>query len=263
MNKKSTESLGSAAERANIKILLVEDAKLQRAGYKTLLNGLGYNKIFEAVDAQQALHYMEGDKRPNVLLCDLKLPPTDRITEGINLLYSIQSDYEDVRIIAYSMGLNGWALRRVLEMGVSCLHPQDWNTPKTIDVAIHLVLQGWMFYSGKIRDMLTSMFAGYKEHKPPLTYHETRIAALHLQRMSGADIKKVLGGGSERVIGNHITDIYRKASVLGHEPGRFMDLLDWFEQMCADYGFTFDPYGHDINLEEVWDPSWPSPKKRK
>ncbi len=244
---------------ASAKIMIIEDHAVNREGYKTILRGLNYEVIAEAADPRAARERLAMADKPDVLLCDLKLPPSDSLREGINLLYSVREDHKGIGVIAYSVALNEWALRRILELGVSCLHPVDWNAPHTIDTAIHLVLANWVFYSESIRNMLASTFAGFRESKPPLTYHEMQIAAFHLQRFSNFQIKGILGG-SERVIGNHITDIYRKAGLSDRPPAtRAMELLPWFERVCAKYGFIFTPEGQGINLE-TWDPDLHLPK---
>lgn len=261
MQKKNKLQEGTDSQPPNesVRVLLVEDSLAQRLGYAQFLKEkLGFNVVSTQTSQQGALSWLAQNPEPQLLFCDLKLPPSDHVREGIYLISAVLHDHPGIHIIAYSQGLTDWALMRLVEWGISCFHTTDWGTqsPSNVKSAMELILEGYTVYSPLMRDRIADLFNRVPP-KPPLTLHPMRVAAYHLQAHSEDEISRIVGS-SVRTIKNHITDIYRIARVDRTRPDHFNKLLKWYEELCAEYDFEFDRLGEGINLEK-W--VWPSRKK--
>jgi DNA-binding NarL/FixJ family response regulator len=96
-----------------IKVLLVEDHDLVRAGIRALLGTMpGVNVVAEAGDGARALELV-GQYRPDVVLMDIALPGAN----GLTTTAHITEHFPGVRVIMLSMHVNDLYVSQALQAG--------------------------------------------------------------------------------------------------------------------------------------------------
>jgi CheY-like chemotaxis protein len=68
-------------------VLVVDDMRSMRAIVKGVLQGMGFQKIFEAADGQEALSSLRF-RKVDLVICDVEMPKMD----GIGLLDEVRND---------------------------------------------------------------------------------------------------------------------------------------------------------------------------
>ncbi|MGQ0656697.1 MAG: response regulator, partial [Chromatiales bacterium] len=86
-------------QRKTIKILLVDDHAVVRAGYSTLLRDAPNLEIIAEADTGQAALRQFIDKQPDVVIMDLSLPGIG----GLEAIRRIIARDPDARILVFSM----------------------------------------------------------------------------------------------------------------------------------------------------------------
>jgi DNA-binding NarL/FixJ family response regulator len=105
--------MGGMGGTEPIKILLVEDHDLVRAGIRSLLDSMrGIHVVAEAGDGESALDFVE-EYRPDVVLMDIALPGMN----GLTATAHITERYPDVRVIMLSMHVNDLYVAQALQAG--------------------------------------------------------------------------------------------------------------------------------------------------
>ncbi len=111
-------------------ILLVEDSEMQRETARSILEDLGYKRVIEAKDGQEALQALQKEKF-DLILSDLEMPKMD----GQELLQKIRSnpDYKDIPFIMLTIYDEKEKIVRAAGAGVSdyIIKPIERNTLKT------------------------------------------------------------------------------------------------------------------------------------
>jgi len=80
------------------KILVVEDEKDLNDAYQTILNSAGYT-VGAALNGEEALHYIEKEGDPDLILLDLRMP----VLDGIGFLEKFDSlSHPQTSIILFS-----------------------------------------------------------------------------------------------------------------------------------------------------------------
>lgn len=98
-----------------IKILIVDDEKIERNGIKFLLKQMNLElEIFEAVNGLKALDVLKEEKI-DILLTDIKMPFMD----GIELIQEVVKSWKDIKIIIFSGYGEFEYARMAMKSGVS------------------------------------------------------------------------------------------------------------------------------------------------
>src|SRR3954452_15963542 len=97
-----------------IRVLLVDDHDLVRAGFRALLTKLHYEVVAEASNGNEALQLVELYK-PNVVLMDIAMPDVS----GLEVTAQITQQYPGVRVVILSMHANQEYARRALRAGAA------------------------------------------------------------------------------------------------------------------------------------------------
>ncbi len=91
---------GVAEDTAAPRVVLVEDSLLLREGLVRLFNEAGYEIVDSLGDATTILDRVQ-DTRPDVVVIDVRLPPTFR-DEGIRAALAIRKSFPDVAVLVLS-----------------------------------------------------------------------------------------------------------------------------------------------------------------
>jgi DNA-binding NarL/FixJ family response regulator len=85
---------------APVRVILVEDDVLLRAGLAGLLDRSGFDVVGQAGDGAQLLALVR-DLKPDLVLTDIRMPPT-QTTEGLGAARVIRAEFPDIGILVLS-----------------------------------------------------------------------------------------------------------------------------------------------------------------
>lgn len=128
-----------------IRILLVDDHHLVRAGLRALLEKIsGVEIIGEAENGREALHLIE-TLRPDLALMDIMMPELN----GLDATARSISKFPDTRVIILSMNVTQEFVMQTLQAGASGYLLKNIS-PAELDLAIKAVVRGEMYLSSAI-----------------------------------------------------------------------------------------------------------------
>jgi DNA-binding NarL/FixJ family response regulator len=160
-----------------IRVLLVEDHALVRAGIRALLESIpGVQVQAEAGDAEQALTLIDS-YRPDVVLMDIALPGVS----GLDLTAQVIARFAPVRVIILSMHANEEYVAEALRVGATGYLLKNASTPE-LALAVQAVARGDSYLSPPVSRQLVDDYARRARGEPSasdrLTARQRQI--LHL-----------------------------------------------------------------------------------
>lgn len=171
-----------------IRVLVVDDQELVRAGFTLILQKAGMVVVGEASDGLEAVAVAH-ETRPDVVLMDVRMPRLDGIESTRRLLASVPSarvlalttfDLDEYVYAAVQAGASGFLLKDV--------------SPEDLAHAVRVVARGEAMLAPLLTRRLLHRFASapLPEARPSglqsLTEREVAIARLIARGMSNADI---------------------------------------------------------------------------
>jgi DNA-binding NarL/FixJ family response regulator len=183
-----------------VKILLVDDHALFRAGMRMLLKALGGEAVFEAGDAEQAVDVL---RKHDVALCLLDL--SLRGGDGLGLLDEIKALSPNTAVVIVSAAEDSRTIRRCIDAGAMSFIPKS-AAPEVLTEALQRVLNGEIY--------LPEMDADASEvtARPALTPRQRDVLKHLSQGLPTKLIARELGL-SEYTIKEHIAAIFQVLQV--------------------------------------------------
>jgi DNA-binding NarL/FixJ family response regulator len=130
---------------AAIRVLLVDDHKLFRAGIRSLLQTLNdIEVVAEAGDGREALRLIEG-QRPDVVLLDVMMPGLN----GLDAAARVARSCPQSRVVMLSMNAGEDAVLQTLRAGAVGYLVKTAD-PAELELAIRAVARGETFLSSAI-----------------------------------------------------------------------------------------------------------------
>ena len=188
------------ARRTPLRVLLVDDHALFRAGLRGLLErDLGASITAECAGADEALQAL-AEEVPDVALLDIAL----RDSDGIELARRVTADFEGrVRCIMVSMHMSSAYVLRAFEAGAQGYVVKDAG-PAELVGAVHAVMAGQRYVSpdvsGQLIDSLQRSIAAAPHHA--LSPRQLEVLRLVAQGLSTKLIARALGL-SARTVDSH------------------------------------------------------------
>lgn len=179
----------STVLKSHVRVLIVDDHTLVRAGITRLLQALpDVDVVAEASDAQQALD-LAIIHRPDIILLDLSLP--DR--SGLDVLQPLKEAVPGVRVVIMSMHNDPGQVRSALDRGCAGFVVKE-AAPMELELAIRSAVAGQVFLSPQVSAKMLAPLLG--NGKP------TGIAALSPRQRQ--ILRKLGGGMSSKEIAAHL-----------------------------------------------------------
>ena len=126
----------------SIRVLLVDDHTLVRAGFRALLQSLGDVEIVaEAGDGNDALRLIEAHQ-PDVVLLDIAMPGLN----GLEVAARVTQEFPNVRVIMLSMYANEEYVLQALRAGAAGYLLKDADTDE-LELAVRAVARGETYLS--------------------------------------------------------------------------------------------------------------------
>src|SRR6202166_4686087 len=139
----------------NIRILLVDDHKLFRAGIRSLLQTVsGVEVVAEAGDGREALRLIEAH-RPDVVLMDFMMPGLN----GLDATARVARTYPAARVIMLSMNADEDSVLQTLRAGAAGYLVKTAD-PAELEMAIRAVVRGETFLSSVISQHVAAACLG-------------------------------------------------------------------------------------------------------
>ena len=192
-----------------MRVAIADDAMLVREGVARLLSDAGFDIIGTAADAEALLKIVE-DERPDVVIIDIKMPPT-HTDEGLVAAESIRQSYPEVGVLVLSQYLDARWATRLLEQ-----HPERVGyllKERVSDIAVLAdALERLRMGESVVDPTIVSRLVRRRAHAGrllELTDREREVLALMAQGHSNRGIcaKLVL---SPKTVETHIRQIFLK-----------------------------------------------------
>ena len=190
-----------------IRVVLVEDHALVRAGLRTSLESAGIDVIAEASDGIAGFETVTR-AHPDVAVIDIGLPGKD----GIALTRELKAAPDAPRVVVLTMHELDDEVLAALAAGADayCVKSSD---PAVVIDAIRTVASGGAYFDPKIAHVVLRKLSGTPSHPAasPLTPRETEILKLIAEGIGNAEIAEKLYISLGTVKG-HVADILAKLS---------------------------------------------------
>jgi len=188
-----------------IRVAIVEDHALVRAGLRTSLERAGIGVVAEASDGIAALAAIV-DAAPDVAIVDLGLPGRD----GIALTRELKARPNPPRVVVVTMHEMDEEVLAALGAGADayCVKSSD---PSVVVDAVRAVASGGAYFDARVAHVVLRRVGGTpaRPDDSPLTARETEILRLVADGVGNVEIGQRLHIGLGTVKG-HVADILTK-----------------------------------------------------
>jgi DNA-binding NarL/FixJ family response regulator len=215
-----------------IRILLVDDQALVRAGFRMILDAEPEMEVVgEASDGREAVDQVRA-LRPDVVLMDIRMPELDGLEAARRILSGTPEDGAPKILMLTTFDLDEYVYE-ALRAGASGFLLKD-TPPEQLVSAIHVIAEGEALLSPSITRRVISEFVKGTGPKPQaqfprlqdLTARELEVMKAIARGLSNAEIAKELFV-SETTVKTHVARILMKlglrdrvqAVVLAYEAG--------------------------------------------
>jgi DNA-binding NarL/FixJ family response regulator len=202
-----------------MKLLLVDDHAIVRAGLRRLLAGKPSWQITEAANGRDALAQLRTEK-PDMVVLDINLPGIG----GFELLRRILADQPTTRILVLSLHAEAHFATRAIQSGAQGYMSKN-ASPAELLKAIQIVAEGNRYIEADIAQDLALQTITTPHPNTLLGERELEIVRLLGAGRSLAEIAEALGLGY-KTVANTCTQIKAKLGVT-----RTTDLVRWSFEM--------------------------------
>lgn len=191
-----------------IRVMLVDDHAVARAGYRFLLDNLDDIQVAaDASSGEEALR-LYADVRPDVVILDLTMPGIG----GRETLVQLKKRWPDVRVLVCTMHETTALIDHTLQAGAAGYISKN-SSPEVLVTAVRKIANGHKYIDAELaQNMLTSHHAGQGGEIGSLSAREFRILCMFAEARSLEDIAAELSLSS-KTVANYLTVIKEKLQV--------------------------------------------------
>ena len=192
---------------STIRVVLVEDHALVRAGLRTSLESAGIDVTAEAADGIAGLDVI-GRVRPDVAVIDIGLPGKD----GIALTRELKAGRDAPGVVVLTMHELDDEVLAALAAGADAYCVKS-SEPAVVVDAIRTVASGGAYFDPRIAHVVLRKLSGTPADpsSSPLTPRETEVLKLIAEGIGNAEIAEKLYV-SLGTVKSHVADILHKLS---------------------------------------------------
>jgi DNA-binding NarL/FixJ family response regulator len=175
-------------KNAPIRVLLADDHKLVRAGFRAMLDSLGGIEIVgETGDGREALELIRA-QQPDVALLDITMPGLT----GIEVAVRVVAEAPSVRVIILSMHTSEDYIARAVRAGVSGYLLKNAD-PVELELALRAAMNREMYLSPSVSKQLVQDYARrLGRDDEPLTARQREVLQLIAEGKSTKEIAVML-----------------------------------------------------------------------
>jgi two-component system, NarL family, invasion response regulator UvrY len=189
-----------------VKLLLVDDHAIVRAGLRRLFAALPGVQIIEAATGREALMLVRAE-RPALIILDLNLPGLG----GLELLRRLLTEHPEARLVVLSMHAEAFYATRALRAGAVGYLSKN-ASPEELLEAVRRVAGGGRYIEAEIAQGLALEAAETIDLKDQLTERDLEIMRLLGDGQSLSDIADALGV-SYKTVANTCSQMKAKLGV--------------------------------------------------
>ena len=190
-----------------IKVILVDDHAVVRAGYKILLrNNENINVVAETSTGEDAI-ILSDKYQPDVIVMDISLPGMS----GINAIRSIVKKNNNIKILVFSMHEEVVFVERAFQAGAIGYMTKSTD-PEMLSKAISQVAQGKKYLDDELKQKMTYEYEKLRDSDAllsDLSAREFQIFCLLAEGLNTNEISKQLNI-SYKTAANYSTQIKNK-----------------------------------------------------
>ena len=189
-----------------IRVMLVDDHRLVRAGLVSLLSGAtDVEVVGEAADGAQALASMAA-LAPQVVLMDLSMP----VMDGVAATRAVRADYPAVRVVVLSSSFDQVRVREAIAAGATGYVLKDCTPEQLLD-AVRSAAAGHTPLDPRVASALLPSQAPASPLSG-LSGREQEVLRLASQGLANKQIARSLGI-AERTVKVHLGNVFRQIGV--------------------------------------------------
>jgi DNA-binding NarL/FixJ family response regulator len=173
-----------AADAQPLRVLLVDDHHLVRAGLRSLLDAMpGVQVVAEAADGASAL-LLVFEHQPDMVLTDIAMPEGG----GMGLLRAIRARDPGCKVVLLSMYDHDEYVAEAIRLGASGYLVKS-GAAEELGQALQTVARGDVYLSPRVAAKLTQAFG---TGQPTLTERQTEVLRLIARGQSSKEVARAL-----------------------------------------------------------------------
>ena len=202
----------SGHDGAPLRVVVVDDQELVRAGFTLILRSAGIEVVAEAADGLAAVATVE-QHRPDVVLMDIRMP----VLDGIEATRRLTSSTPEARVVVLTTFDLDEHVYAAVRAGASGFLLKDVH-PDVLVHSVRIAARGEAMVAPAVARRLLERFAAEEHEVPrpdvwrPLTDREREVAALVARGLSNHDIAARLFL-SEATVKTYVSRILTKLSL--------------------------------------------------
>ena len=190
-----------------IKVILVDDHAVVRAGYKILLSNIENISVVAETNTGEDAIRLSREHNPDVIVMDLSLPGVS----GIEAIRRIVKDNNDIKILVFTMHEEVIFVERALQAGAIGYMTKSTD-PEMLSEAISQVAQGKKYLDDELKQKMTYEHEKSRDSDAllsDLSAREFQIFCLLAEGLNTNEISKQLNI-SYKTAANYSTQIKSK-----------------------------------------------------
>jgi DNA-binding NarL/FixJ family response regulator len=173
---------------SDVRVLLVDDHVIVRAGLRALLDRLeGIRVVAEAADGASALDLVRQEPL-ELVITDISMKPMD----GVQLAAALKCEFPQVRVIVLSMHSSADYVQQALASGVSAYLLKD-SAMVELELAVRAVLRGDSYLSPAVSRLVVDGYVEATASRSNLTERQREILKLIAEGLSAKEVAFQLG----------------------------------------------------------------------
>ena len=173
-----------------IRVILVDDHAVVRAGYKILLKNIDYIDVIAEADTGEEAIILARKHRPDVIVLDISLPGIS----GIETIRRIVFANDGIKVLVFTMHEEVVFVERALQAGAIGYMTKS-SAPEMLSKAIKSVSQGKKYIDSDLKKKMTYQYEHLREDDSllsDLSAREFQIFCLLAEGKNSQDISKIL-----------------------------------------------------------------------
>ena len=195
-----------------VRIVIVDDHTLFRAGLRATLHPLYYNiEVVGEADCGEALFQILATTQADLILLDIKLPDM----HGVDIARRLRRDYPDIKILAISFENNAQTLEAMLNAGINGFLSKQKSDARELSEAIDAVMNGAEYFGKDIAALIYDIYVAKKKSlniPSEFTQREKEIILLCSEGLIYKEIAERLGI-SIHTVNTHKKNIFQKLHI--------------------------------------------------